>query len=275
MLSIRSNTSSLSAQRSLSENQSGLDSALGKLSSGFRITKAQDDAAGLGVSANLTAQVRSYAQASRNANDGLSVVQTAEASLNEAHNILTRMRELAMQSASDGVGSTERDFIEKENVELKAELDRIQATTEFNGNSVFGASFKFQVGLRSTADSVLEVDLSSINVSTGAGGLNVTGIDLSQSADDSHDALDDIDAAINTVSGYRATLGAAASRLQSSLNTIAQASEAISAANSRIRDVDVASETSQLSRQQVLVQAGVAVLAQANQAPQVALKLLG
>jgi len=273
MLSIRSNTSSLSAQRSLSENQTGLDSALGKLSSGFRITKAQDDAAGLGVSANLTAQVRSYAQASRNANDGLSVVQTAEASLNEAHNILTRMRELAMQSASDGVGSTERDFIQKENVQLKAELDRIHTTTEFNGNSVFGQSFKFQVGLRSTSDSVLDVDLSGIDVSST--GLSVNTVDLSTSATNSHNALSGIDAAINTVSGYRATLGAAASRLQSSLNTIAQASEAIAAANSRIRDVDVASETSQLSRQQVLVQAGVAVLAQANQAPQVALKLLG
>ncbi len=132
MLSIRTNLGSIGAQRTLSDNQGTLDNALAKLSSGFRITKASDDAAGLGVSTNLTAQLRSYEQAARNASDGLSVVQTAESALNEVTNILIRMRELAMQSASDGVGTNERAFINRENLQLQSELDRLNSTTEFN-----------------------------------------------------------------------------------------------------------------------------------------------
>ncbi|MCC7074037.1 MAG: flagellin FliC [Deltaproteobacteria bacterium] len=275
MMSIRSNLSSLNAQRSLGVSQTQLDSSLAKLSSGYRITKASDDAAGLGVSSNLTAQYRSYVQASRNANDGLSVVQTAEASLNEVSNILTRMRELAMQSASDGIGTTERGYIQEETDNLIAELDRIDATTEFNGTTIFGAAaaLTFQVGIRDTADDYLTVDTTAMDVDSAS--LSVDAVDLSADAATSRGHLADIDAAIVSVSGFRSELGAAANRLQSTLNTIGQAAESVAAANSRIRDVDVAAETSEMSRAQILVQAGVSVLAQANQAPQVALKLLG
>lgn len=275
MMSIRSNLSSLNAQRNLGVSQTQLDSSLAKLSSGYRITKASDDAAGLGVSSNLTAQYRSYVQAARNANDGLSVVQTAEASLNEVSNILTRMRELAMQSASDGIGTTERGYIQEETDNLIDELDRIDATTEFNGTTIFGAAaaLTFQVGIRDTGDDYLTVDTTAMDVD--ANSLAVDTVDLSADAATSRGHLAAIDAAIVSVSGFRSELGASANRLQSTLNTIGQAAESVAAANSRIRDVDVASETSEMSRAQILVQAGVSVLAQANQAPQVALKLLG
>ncbi len=275
MLSIRTNTSSLAAQRNLNSNQMGLDSSLSKLSSGYRITRASDDAAGLGVSTNLTAQVRSYDQASRNANDGLSVVQTAESAMNESTNILTRMRELAMQSASDGISGTERAYIQEENTALIAELDRIDAVTEFNGTTLFGAAnaLTFQVGIRETANDFITVDTTAMDVDSTS--LGVNGVDLSADAATSRAALATIDTALDSVSNFRSELGAAANRLSSVVSTIAVAQESAAAANSRIRDVDIANETSKMSAGQVLMQAGVSVLSQANQAPQVALKLLG
>ena len=275
MLSIRTNVSALSAQRNMSSNQMQLDSTLSKLSSGYRITKASDDAAGLGVSTNLTAQVRSYTQAVRNANDGLSVVQTAEAATNETANILTRMRELAMQSASDGIGTTERAYIQEENTALIAELDRIDAVTEFNGQGLFGAAaaLTFQVGIRATADDFLTLDTTAMNVDSTS--LAVGAVDLSVDAATSRASLTAIDAAIDSVSNFRSQLGAVANRFTSVVSTIEVAKESAAAANSRIRDVDVASESSKMSASQVLMQAGVSVLSQANQAPQVALKLLG
>ncbi len=275
MLSIRTNVSSLSAQRNLMNNQNQLDGSLSKLSSGYRITRASDDAAGLGVSTNLTAQIRSYGQAVRNANDGLSVVQTAEASMNETSAILTRMRELAMQSASDGIGATERAYIQEENTALIAELDRIDSVTEFNGQTLFGAAaaLTFQVGIRETANDFITLDTTAMNVDSTS--LGVNGVDLSTDAATSRAALATIDTAIDSVSNFRSELGAVANRLTSVVNTISVAKESASAANSRIRDVDVAEESSNMSASQVLMQAGVSVLAQANQAPQVALKLLG
>lgn len=275
MLSIRTNVSSLSAQRNMMNNQNQLDSSLSKLSSGYRITRASDDAAGLGVSTNLTAQIRSYGQAVRNANDGLSVVQTAEASMNETSAILTRMRELAMQSASDGIGATERAYIQEENTALIAELDRIDAVTEFNGQTLFGAAaaLTFQVGIRETANDFITLDTTAMNVDST--NLGVNAVDLSVDAATSRAALATLDTAIDSVSNFRSELGAVANRLTSVVNTISVAKESASAANSRIRDVDVAEESSNMSASQVLMQAGVSVLAQANQAPQVALKLLG
>jgi flagellin len=273
-LSIRSNISSITAQRNLGDNQNLLDASLAKLSSGYRITKASDDAAGLGVSANLTAQLRSYEQGARNANDGLSVVQTAEAGLNEITNILIRIRELAMQSASDGVGSNERAFIETENVALQAELTRLDASVEFNNNVLFGSAtaLTFQVGIRGSVNDSLSVNTSAMNVD--AASLLTTAVNLGVDAATSQLTLATLDSAINTVSGFRADLGAAAGRFSSAASTIGQAIQAVAASNSRIRDVDIARETSNLSSAQILVQAGVAVLAQANQAPQVALQLL-
>lgn len=276
MMSIRSNISSLSAQGNLMKSQASLDGSLAKLSSGYRITKASDDAAGLGVSANLTAQYKSYQQAARNANDGLSVVQTTEAALNEVNNILTRLRELTMQASSDGITNDERAYVQEEADQLVEELDRINDVTEFNGTTIFGAGAElvFQVGIREdTTNDVVKIDTTTMKVD--AASLKVDALDLDNGAATAQAFLDDIDTAIKDVSSFRSELGAKANRLQSALNTIAQASEAVAASNARIRDVDIAAETAELSRNQILVQAGVSVLAQANQAPQVALKLLG
>jgi flagellin len=275
VMSIRTNVASLTAQRNLSMNQRTLDTSLAKLSSGYRISSAADDAAGLGVSTNLRAQMRSYAQASRNGNDGLSVVQTVESALNETANILTRMRELAMQSASDGISNTERSYIQEEAQALIQELDRIDNVTEFNGTVLFGApaQLSFQVGIRDITDDFLTIDTTAMNVDSALFGLDA--IDLATDAATSRSQLAAIDTALNQVSTYRSQLGAVANRISSVLNTIAVAMEQVTASNSRILDVDVAYETSNLSSAQVLMQAGVSTLAQANQAPQVALKLLG
>ncbi len=273
-MSIRTNVASLNAQRNLSNTSSALESSLSKLSSGYRITKAGDDAAGLGISSNLEAQIRSYNQASRNAQDGMSLIQTAEGALNETTNILTRLRELAMQSASDGVGNTERGYIQTEASQLITEIDRIANSAEFNGTALLSAagSFTFQVGIRNTpANDQITVTTTTAATATGLG---VNALTLA-AATDARDALATIDAAIESVSAARSTFGAAGNRLQSVVSTIQTASENLSAANSRIRDVNVAEETAKMARTQVLMQAGVSVLAQANQAPQIALKLLG
>jgi flagellin len=273
-LSIRTNVSSLNAQRNLYATQLQLDSSLSKLSSGYRITKAGDDAAGLGISVNLEAQIRSYNQAVRNANDGISLIQTAEAAMNEQSNILSRLRELAMQSASDGIGNTERSYIQSEVDELVAELERVAQATEFNGQKLLDGSattLDFQVGIRNVAAND-RISVTTVDATTAT--LGVAGLDLSTKAG-AQAALSTIDSALQTLSNARATLGAAGNRFNSAVASIQAASESLSAANSRIRDVDVAEETSRLARAQVLMQAGVSVLAQANQMPQIALKLLG
>ncbi len=275
-MSIRTNVSSLNAQRNLYQAQNALDSSLSRLSSGFRITKAGDDAAGLGISTKLESQIKSYSQAVRNANDGISVIQSTEAALNESANILTRLRELAMQSASDGIGASERGYVQKEASALVDELERISQVTEYNGTKLLnGAStsgLDFQVGLGATVND--KINFNTLDATTGASGLAVTGLSLGSKAS-AVSALDTIDAAIAKVSDARATLGANGNRFQSAINNIQAFSESLSAANSRIKDVDVAEETSRMARNQILSQAGVSVLAQANQAPQLALKLLG
>ncbi len=271
-MSIRSNISSINAQRNLMSSQMDLDSSLSRLSSGFRITKAGDDAAGLGISVNLQSQIRSYNQATRNAQDGISLVQTAEGALNETTNVLTRLRELAMQSASDGIGNTERGYIQDETDALVGELERIAQATEYNGTSLLNAAatLTFQVGIRNVAAND-RIDVSTVDTTTAT--LGVDTLDLSTSAG-AQAALTALDTALADVSAARATFGAVGNRLNSVVATIQTASENLSAANSRIRDVDVAEETSKMSRSQVLLQAGVSVLAQANQMPQIALKLL-
>jgi flagellin len=273
-LSIRTNVASLDAQKNLFNNENSLDSSLSKLSSGYRITKAGDDAAGLGISSNLTAQIASYNQASRNAQDGMSLVQTAEGALNETTNILTRLRELATQSASDGVGNTERGYIQTETSALTTEIDRIANATEYNGTSLLNSSatsLTFQVGIRNVAAND-RISVSTVDATAST--LGVSGLSLATQAG-AQGALATIDSAIQKVSQARAGFGAAGNRLNSVVSTIQTASENISAANSRIRDVDVAEETSKMARSQVLMQASVSVLSQANQAPQLALKLLG
>jgi flagellin len=273
-MSIRTNVASLNAQRNLFSTESQLDSSLSKLSSGYRITKAGDDAAGLGISSNLGAQIRSYNQAARNAQDGISLIQTAEGALNETTGILTRLRELAMQSASSGVGDTERGYIQDEVTALVEEIDRIGNSTEYNGTKLLdgaATTLTFQVGIRNVAanDRISVTTVSATATALGVNALTLSAQTTAQSA------LSVIDAAIQTVSTARAKLGAAGNRRESVGNTIRQSSESISAANSRIRDVNVAEETSSMTRAQILMQAGVSVLAQANQMPQLALKLLG
>ena len=276
-LSIRTNVSSLDAQRNLSQTQTSLDGSLAKLSSGFRITKAGDDAAGLGVSTSLQAQYKSYNQAVRNANDGLSVVQSAEAGFNEISNIVTRMRELAMQSASDGVSNTQRGYIDTERKQLTDEVDRIANSTTFNGTNLLkdtSATLDFHVGLGNdtTNDQISVTSVDSTSTGLGINGFDFTTKDGALAALASSGGIDD---ALDTLSSNRATFGAVGNRLQSAINAVQTFSEATAAANSRIRDVDVAEETANMTRSNILAQAGVSVLAQANQMPQMALKLLG
>jgi flagellin len=272
--SIRTNVGSLNAQRNLFNSSSMLESSFSKLSSGFRITQAGDDAAGLGISVNLQAQIRSFNQGNRNAQDAQSLIQTAEANLNQSTELLTRMRELAMQSASSGVGNVERGYIQTENSALITEIDRIANAAEYNGQPLLNTAatvLTFQIGIRNVAAN----DRISVNtLDATSATLGVSTIDLSTQAG-AQAALATIDAGISAVSLARSNFGAAGNRLSSVIQSIQASSESLSAANSRIRDVDVAEETSKMARTQVMMQAGVSVLAQANQAPQIALKLLG
>jgi len=273
-MSIRTNVASLNAQRNLSSTQTALNTSMARLSSGYRITKAGDDAAGLGISTKLEAQIRSFNQAVRNANDGISVIQTTESALDNTANMLTRLRELAMQSASDGIGDSERGYVNTEATNLTAELDRIANTTKFNGASLLdgtATTLDFHVGIESGSNDVISFTTLDATTATLFGGAT---LDLASKAG-SVAALDVIDTALGAVSDNRSTLGAAGNRLQSAIATIQSFNEQLSAANSRIKDVDVAEETSAMARSNILQQAGVSVLAQANQQPQLALKLLG
>ena len=274
MLSLISNIASLTAQNNLSNTETELSSSLDKLSSGMRINTAMDDAAGLGISVNLESDIASYSQASRNANDGISVTQTAEGALNQTSNIITTLRTLAEESASDGVSDTQRAYIQTEATQLTSEIDRIANDTNYNGTALLNSStgsLTFQVGIGSSTTND-QIQVSTINA-TSATLLGATALDFS-SQTGAVAALGTLDTALDSVSNDRSNLGAVANRLQSAVSTIANTSQNLSAADSRIRDVDVASETSNMTRLSVLAQAGVAVLAQANQQPQIALKLL-
>ncbi len=276
-LTINTNIMSLNAQRNLSVTQNALAKSMQRLSSGLRINSAADDAAGLAISTNMGAQIKSMNQAIRNANDGVSMLQTAEGALNETSNILTRMRELATQSATGTVGSTERGYIDDEFKKLSSEIDRIAGATEFNGTkllngSLSGSGVTFQIGSRNVAaNDQIKVTISSAK----AASLGITSsVTLSTQAG-AQSALDTIDSAIQSISSSRGGLGATQNRLQSTINNLQVAVENTSAAQSRIQDVDVAAETANMTRANILTQAGVSILAQANQAPQAALKLLG
>ncbi len=280
-LRINTNIASLNAQKNLSRSQNALDRSLDRLSSGLRITRAGDDAAGLAISEKLRAQIRGLQQAERNANDGISVIQTAEGALNEIGNILIRMRELGVQSSSSGsVSNTERSFLQNEFSALQSEITRIANSTQFGGRTLLDGTLSgttnaltFQVGIFNTAS----VDRISLSIGDAtASGLSIQSSDAAVSTAASAQAsLTTIDSAISTVSTLRGNLGAAQNRLQSTINNLQASVENLSAANSRIRDVDVAAETAILTRNQVLQQAGIAVLAQANVSSQAALALLG
>lgn len=274
-LRINTNVASLNAQRNLMGTKWGLDKSLERLSSGYRINRAGDDAAGLAISENLRAQVRGLKQASRNAQDGVSLVQVAEGGLNEVSSILIRLRELAVQAASDTIGPVERQFLNVEYDQLVSEIDRIADATEFNGTSLLagtGSVLDFQVGTRNDPNiDRLSFDASKADANSSALGVNLTSVADKASAQNS---LAAIDSAIVSVSAMRADFGAIQNRLQSTISNIAVSVENLSAANSRIRDVDVAEETAELTRNNILLQAGTSVLAQANQTSNTALSLL-
>lgn len=274
-LRINTNVASLNAQRNLSGTRLNMNRSLEKLSSGQRINRAGDDAAGLAISENLKAQIRGLGQAERNAEDGISLVQIAEGALGEVSNILIRLRELSVQAASDTIGATERKFLNVEFEQLTSEVDRIANSTEFNRVPLLngtGAVFDIQIGTRNDPISDrLTFDASSADVNVAALGLNLASVADKISAQNS---LSSIDQAIVSVSGIRADFGALQNRLQSTINNIAVSIENLSAANSRVRDTDIAAETAELTKQNILMTAGTSVLAQANSSTKNALSLI-
>jgi len=275
-LRINTNVSSIAAQRSLSVNGRESESNLAKLSSGTRITKAADDAAGLAISEKMKANIRSLKQADRNANDGISMVQTAEGGLNESSAILTRMRELAVQTSSDTVGDVERGMSNMEYQNLKLELDRISQVTEFNGKKLLngeGDKYDFQIGANND-DFQDRISFDAKQVNSGLSSLGVDELDVS-TKESSQQSLASLDSAIEKVSGSRAFLGGIQNRLVSTSNNLQVNVENLSAANSRIRDVDYAEATATKAKNDILGAAGTSVLAQANMSGQSALKLIG
>lgn len=274
-LRINTNISSLNAQRNLSGTRLNQQKTLEQLSSGQRINRAGDDAAGLAISENLKAQIRGLGQAERNAQDGISLVQIAEGGLSEVSNIMIRLRELAVQSASDTIGATERKFLNVEFEQLTAEVDRIANSTEFNRVPLLngtGAVFDIQIGTRNDplADR-LTFDASSADINVAALGLNLASVSDKIS---SQNSLNAIDQAITSVSSIRADFGALQNRLQSTINNQQISIENLSAANSRVRDADIAKTTAELTKNNILMQAGTSVLAQANQSSTSALQLI-
>jgi flagellin len=275
-LRVNTNLASINAQRNLMNTGVKLGKSLEKLSSGLRINRAGDDAAGLAISESLKSEIRALQQASRNANDGISMVQTAEGSLDEISGIAIRLRELAEQAANGTLGQNERQFLDDEFQALTSEIDRIAATTEFNGTKLIdgsGGDVAIQVGTGSTADDRINLDFGT---TVDAQQLSLTTATLT-GADgaNARDAIDSLDSALTTITQTRASFGAVQNRLESTVRNLGVAVENLSAANSRIRDVDVAEESANLTSLQILQQAGVSVLAQANLAPQSALSLLG
>jgi flagellin len=270
-LRVNTNTFSIGAQRNLSNVSTRLGGNFARLSSGLRIATAADDAAGLGISERMRAQVRSLQQASRNAGDGISLVQTTEGALNELNANLVRMRELAVQASNGTLNSGDRAVIQEEFAALIEEIDRVAQQTTFNGVNILDGSttsLSIQVGTESgeTIDLTLE-DMQS--AALGLSGADISDVSGAQAA------LDDIDAAIDDVSTLRGNLGADQNRIASTVRSIAIAAENLSAAESRIRDVDIAAETADLTRNSIMQQAAASVLAQANVQPQLALSLLG
>ncbi len=273
---ISTNMAAITAQRQMTGSQREIQKSMAQLASGNRITKSADDAAGLAISENLKSQIRSYSQANRNANDGISLIQTAEGGLGEISNILTRMRELGIQASSDTVAEKERGMIDNEVQQLKQEAQRISVTTKFGSQSLIdgkGSTFDFQVGINNNAkEDRISYDASLADAT--ASSLGIDGFDF-KSKGGAQEALSQLDTAQSRVNGFRATLGALQNRLQSTNDNTSVMFENLSAANSRIRDTDVAMASSEMTKNNILLQASTATLAQANQIPGMALKLIG
>ncbi|HEX3596987.1 MAG TPA: flagellin [Polyangiaceae bacterium] len=275
MLTIPTNVASLEAQKNLARNQSALQQSFNRLSSGFRINSAADDAAGLAISESMKSQIRSYVVSERNANDAISMVQTAEGALGEVQDIAARMRELAVQASNGSFTAVDRGYMNTEYSQLKQEVTRIQGSAKFNGKPLLqtaASSIIFQVGLNNTSSDQLEVTFGGFALTSLVASTNTVGGTTASSA---LAALSTIDNSMTTISTQRAKYGASMNRLSVVTSSIQTMRLNITAANSRIRDVDVAEETSMLARNQVLSQAGVSVLSQANQIPNMAMSLLG
>lgn len=272
---ISTNIAAVNAQRNLFGSQANIQDSLSKLASGNRINKAADDAAGLAISENLKAQIRSTRQANRNANDGISMVQTAEGGLNEIGNIIVRLRELGIQAASDTVSDTERGFVDKEVQQLKNELQRIASVTTWGKTKLLDGStptYDFQVGIYNAESEDRISFKASDNVAT-LDALGLSSIDYT-SKEGARFALDALDAAQQNVSGMRSNLGALQNRLLSTTQNLGVFEENMAAANSRIRDTDMAQASSELTRNSIMLQASTSALAQANTSANAALNLI-
>lgn len=275
-LRIATNVASLNAQKNLVGLSRQLNTSLERLASGYRINKAADDAAGLAISENLRGLIRGYRQAQRNANDGISMVQVAEGALNEVSSMLIRLRELAVQAASDTLGDTERKFLDVEYQQLKAEIERITDSTQFNGIDLLngtGGIIDIQVGVHNDPFK----DRISFNASAADASLEALGIagETIATKEGAQMSLSRLDDALTSVNAIRANFGALQNRLTSTAQNLLVTEENYAAANSRIRDTDIAAESSELVRNSILTQAAVSVLSQTNQVQQLALKLLG
>jgi len=273
---VTTNLAAINAQRNLVQSSRVVNKSMAQLASGSRINIAADDAAGLAISERLKSSIRSARQANRNANDGISMVQTAEGGLNEIGNIVTRLRELGIQGDSDTVGSVERGFIDKEVQQMKSEIQRISLSTKWGSTNLLDGTtpaFDFQVGLFNTAEEDRITFDSSQNSAT-LDSLGITGLDYT-SKEGAQEALVALDNAQNSVNGMRANLGALQNRLTSTVDNLGVLEENMSASNSRIRDTDVANASSDMTKSNILLQASTATLAQANQVNQLALKLIG
>lgn len=272
-LSVNTNVASLNAQRNLSNSQAGLAKSMQRLSSGLRINSAKDDAAGLAISDRMTSQIRGMNQAVRNANDGISLAQTAEGALQESTNILQRMRELSVQAGNDTNTAADRTSITAEITQLSEEITRISEQTSFNGVTLLDGELSASIQVSANGDSFINVGLSQ---DFSAAGLSVEAADLDVStAAGATDAVTSIDDAIKLIDEGRGTLGAVQNRFESTIANLSNVSENLSAARSRILDADIAAETSAMTKNSILQQAGVSILSQANQTPQLALSLLG
>jgi len=290
-LRIRTNTASLVAQRYLNDNNSAMGESLEKLSSGYRINKSKDDAAGLAVTETMRAKIRGLGQAKRNSNDAISMLQVAEGSMNEMGNVLVRMRELTVQAASDTIGSRERALLNREYTKLADEIDRIAATTEFNGKFFFGADgngpskYVVQVGTNGTPAEAnidtLSIDLEGLRFTAAGLGIGkeaeigpVASTEQGPEREVIAEKLGTIDSALERLASERASLGSMQSRLGSTLNNLSIQTENLNTARSRIKDVDFAEETAVMAQQRILSQSNLSVLSQANQMPDMALSLL-
>jgi flagellin len=273
---VATNISAVNAQRNLVGSQRNIQKSMAQMASGSRINVAADDAAGLAISENIKAHIRSARQANRNANDGISMVQTAEGGLNEISNIVVRLRELGIQAASDTVGDTERGFLNKEVSQLKDEIDRISSVTTWGSTKLLNGStpvFDFQVGIFNSS----EEDRISFDSSNNVATLDALGLlDLDYSTKEgAQNALGELDIAQTVVNGIRSSLGALQNRLTSTVDNLGVQEENLSAANSRIRDTDIAQASAELTRNSIMLQGSTSTLAQANQINQMALKLIG